>query len=252
MKKNTTYIIVVLVAISIVALVYFGLTRTKPVTIEVSYLPPNSTTTKSTIPGIKPTPTTAVKGPALTSGNVSNFYSYANTPYNFSIQYPPSAKPLTSFATFHEIGNNWRLYPGQANQGKSVVSFSLKNIDQGIYSTGKQTYPLYFTAEVRIGVSPNIKECYTPDVAYPNQKITNVTINGVPFKKFSTSDAGMMKYTQAESYRTIRNNQCYVIEQIKSGTTYRDEKMSVGTTDAQLDAYYALGERIVKTFKFTK
>ena len=200
----------------------------------------------------KPAPTNSASGPALTSGNVSNFYSYANSAYNFSIQYPPSAKPLTSFATFHEIGNNWRLYPSQANQGKAVVSFSLKNIDQGVYSTGKQTYPLYFTAEVRIGVSPNIKECYTPDVAYPNQKITNVTINGVPFKKFSTSDAGMMKYTQAESYRTIRNNQCYVIEQIKSGTTYRDEKMTMGTTDAQLDASYALGERIVKTFKFTK
>lgn len=188
----------------------------------------------------------------LTSGNIAGFYSYANAVHNFSIQYPSYATPLTSFATFHEIGNNWRLYPGQANQGKSVVSFSIHNIDQGPYSTGKQTYPLYFTAEVRVGVSTNIRDCYLPDTAYPGQKITNVTINGIPFKRFSTADTGMMKYTQAESYRTIHNKSCYVIEQIKSGTTYRDDKMTIGTTDAQLENYYNLGEKIVKTFKFTK
>ena len=101
-------------------------------------------------------------------------------------------------------------------------------------------------------MSPNVQECYTKDAGYANQVVTNVTINGVPFKKFSTSDAGMQKYVQSESYRTIHNKMCYVIEQIRAGSSYRDEKMTAGKTDAELMSYYNLGEKIVKTFKFTK
>ena len=62
----------------------------------------------------------------------------------------------------------------------------------------------------------------------------------------------MQKYVQAESYRTIRNNSCYVIEQIRTGSSYRDEKMTTAKTDNELINYYNLGENIVKTFKFTK
>lgn len=235
--------------------VYFGQKHTKEVkeaalsatstTENIIGATTSKATTKPATNGTKPTT-------ALTTGNISGFYSYANATYNFRIQYPPKVQPLTSFATFHEIGNNWRLNAGQANQGKSVVSFSLYNIDQGTYSTGKQTYPLYYTAEVRVGVSPNVGECYTKDAGYANQVVTNVTINGVPFKKFSASDAGMQKYVQSESYRTIHNKMCYVIEQIRAGSSYRDEKMTTGKTDAELMSYYNLGEQIVKTFKFTK
>ena len=80
----------------------------------------------------------------------------------------------------------------------------------------------------------------------------DVTINGVAFKRFSSSNAGMQKYIQSESYRTIHSKACYVIEQIRSGSSYRDEKMTVGKTDSELMSYYTLGEKIVRTFKFTK
>ena len=253
MSKNKTYIVAIVLVVLFfnVGLVYFGKKSSQEAT-------PHTSTSSSTDTQIKETPETAttpggVKKPTtLVTGNIAGFYSYANAPYNFSIQYPSYVRPLTSFATFHEIGNNWRLYASQANQGKSVVSFSIHNIDQGPYSTGKQTYPLYFTSEVRVGVSPNIKECYASDAGYINQTITNVTINGVPFKRFSTSEGATMKYVQAESYRTIRNNLCYVIEQIRAGSSYRDEKMTLGKTDEQLMTYYGLGEKVVKTFKFTK
>jgi hypothetical protein len=255
MPKHTHYIVAVLLLVMIVnfGAVYFGQKHAKEdresallnATSSLSDNTPGSTTTPSQKPiGSKP----------LTSsgGTVAGYYSYTNSPYSFSIQYPSYIQPLFNFATFHEIGNNWRLNAGPANQGKPIVSFSIHNIDQGIYSTGKQTYPLYFTAEVRVGVSTNVKDCYAVDAGYPNQKITNVTINGATFKKFSSSDAGMMKYTQAESYRTIHNNSCYVLEQIKSGTSYRDEKMSLAYTDVQLENYYKIGDKIIKTFKFTK
>lgn len=201
------------------------------------------------------TPSASVKptgGTVLTSGNTTGFHSTSDSTYHFTVKYPPTAKARNTFTTFHELGNNWRLFAGAANQGKAILEISLHSIDQGSYSTGKQTYPLYFTSMVRIGVSPNTKECYTLDSGYPNQKVTSVTINGTPWKKFSTSDAAMMKYTQVESYRTIHNNMCFAMEQIKNGTTYRDEKMSMETTDDQLAAYYNQAASVIKTFTFTR
>ncbi len=247
-NKNILIVIVIIIAL-IISVLYLN---KKSDTIVIDNGNGATTTPLLTNTSEKNPKTITKPTTVLTSGNIAGFRSYANAVHNFSIQYPSYATPLTSFATFHEIGNNWRLYPSQVNQGKSVVSFSVFNVDQGPYSTGKQTYPLYFTAEVRVGVSPDTKNCYATDPGHPNQKITNVTINGVNFKRFSTSEAGMMKYTQAESYRTIHNNVCYAIEQIKSGSSYRDDKMTMGTTEAQLENYYNLGEKIVKTFMFTK
>ncbi len=256
MQKNKNMILVGSLVVIVLVLLFLYAGKNSSITpgenlsgVEVS----SSTEIKNpTASSTATKPSSGTGGTNLITGSVPGYYSYANAPYNFKIQYPAGIQPLTSFATFHELGNNWRLYAGQANQGQPVVSFSVKNIDQGTYFTGKQTYPLYFSAEVRIGVSPNTKDCYLSDAGYTNQKITNVTINGVPFKKFSTSDGATMKYVQAESYRTVRNNTCYVIEQIQNGSKYRDEKMSTAFTDAQLTNYYNLGEKIVKTFVFTK
>jgi hypothetical protein len=255
--NNKNIWVIVLVIILLISGIFYFNKKSTPTAIGTIDTPADitgSSTVTDGTSGTKGKPTTGVTKPTtvLTTGNIKGFYSYANLPYSFSLQYPSYAKALTSFTTFHEIGSNWRLYPGQANQGKSVVAFSIYNVDQGIYSGNKSTYPLYFTAEVRVGVSTNTKNCYAVDPSYPNEKVANAIINGVTFKKFSTSDAAMMKYSQAESYRTIHNNFCYVIEQIKSGTIYRDEKMTMGTTDAQLETYYNLGEKVIKTFKFTK
>ena len=257
MPKNTNYIVAIILIVLVVNMgsVYFGQKHAKEAQKRALDNLVASSTENEPQEIVGTTSIIITKDPKKTvptSGVIAGFYSYTNATQNFSIQYPGYVRPLTSFATFHEIGNNWRLYAGPANQGRSVVSFSIHNIDQGTYFTGKQTYPLYFTAEVRVGVSPNVKECYTPDASYPNQKIANVTINGIPFKKFSTLETSGAKYTQSESYRTVHNSSCYVVEQIKSGTTERDPKMSVAVTDAQMTSYYNLGEKVVKTFKFTK
>lgn len=258
MPKNTNYIVAIIMIVLFVSVtsIYFGKKHKDEIQGKI-HEASTSSTTENGVSGDGTTSTkpaaSGVKSPTnLSTGKIDGFYSYANAAYNFSLQYPAYVQPLNSFATFHEIGNNWRLNAGQANQGKSVVSFSLYNIDQGPYSTGKQTYPLYYTAEVRVGVSPNVQECYATDAGYTNQTITNVTINGVAFKKFSAKDAGMQKYVQSESYRTIHNKACYVIEQIRSGSSYKDEKMTMGKTETELMNYYNLGEKVVKTFKFTK
>jgi len=182
---------------------------------------------------------------------VDGLYGYANSEYNFTLRFPPNVTPQNYFTTFYNLASNWRVNASQVNQGKIIVSFPVFRIDQGGVATGK-SYPLNYVAELRVGISPNVKECYAIDTGYTSQKITNVIINGVTFKRFSFQEAGMMKYLQGESYRTIHNNMCYVLEQIKSGSSYKDETMKPGLSQATLDGYYNTVGKIVETFRFTK
>lgn len=211
----------------------------------------SATTTQGTSSTSTTSPSSK-KATTLSSGNTAGYLTYSNAEHGFILKYPSYVKTSQNFTSFHELGNNWRLNALPANQGKSVIEFIIWSVDQGVYSRGKETYPLYFTADVRVGISLNTKECYANGLGYATQKVTDVTINGVPFKKFSSSEGGTMKYTEAESYRTIRNKTCFVIEQIKSGSSYRDELMKTGTTDATLTSYYKTGETIIRTLTFTK
>lgn len=204
-----------------------------------------TTTSATTTPPKKP----VVTKPKSVSSSFTR--SYANGEYGFSMKFPASVTSQGFFTTFYELASNWRVNAALNNQGKAVVSFPVHRIDQGTVATGK-AYPLFFIAEVRVGVSPNVKECYTPDAGYASQKITNVVINGVTFKRFSFQDAGMMKQMQGESYRTIHNNMCYVLEQIRHQSTYKDSTMKEGVSEATLTSYYQTAEAIIKTFVFTR
>jgi membrane-bound inhibitor of C-type lysozyme len=199
------------------------------------------------------TPTPAPTGNTTTGATLTpdGLAGYANSEYGFTMRFPKNIQTRNDFTTFYTLPSNWRLNAQLYNQGKAIVSFPIFKVDQGGVATGK-AYPLFYTAEVRVGVSPDVSNCYDTDPGYTNQKITDVIINGITFKKFDSQDAGMMKYTEAASYRTVHNNICYVLEQVKSGSSYRDETMTPGLSQATLDSYYAIGETIIKTFKFTQ
>jgi hypothetical protein len=218
MEQNNKYIWI-LVALVVVGLGAFYVGKKSATTLTPEEVKATTTNNEVSVPGTETLPLTSQTPPKgttnLNNSSTAGFNSYASAEYNFTMKYPSYVQVRPGFSTFHEIGNNWRLNAGQANQGKSVVSFSIRNIDQGTYSTGKQTYPLYFTAEVRVGVSPDVKDCYATDAGDAGQQIANVSINGVTWKRFSSSDAGMMKYTQVESYRTVHASKCYAVEQIK-------------------------------------
>ena len=252
MINNIKYISVAVLAI--LALILIGIYYNKKEINNNDVTTPVSSTSTSIKNTGSSGQATGSKKPTtpLENDSTKGFRSYANAPYNFTMKFPANVQSKTSFSTFHQIGNNWRLNAAQANQGKGLASFTIFSVDQGSYTNGKQTYPLNFLAEVRVGVSPNVKECYATDAGYANQKITTVDINGVTFKRFSSADSAMMKYVQAESYRTIHNNMCYVLEQIKTGSSYMDNTMKVATTEAELTNYYRQGETIIKTFRFTK
>ena len=203
----------------------------------------NATTTGQ-LPTGKPTGTTVLP-PA------KKLETYTNGVYKFTLSYPKEYQ-TEPFITFYQLNNvDWRVKASTSKRGTPVISIPVLRIDQGTIVKGKK-YPLYFTAEVRVGVSLDTAQCYSPDDGYVNQKITSVVIGGVTFKKFDFEDAGMMKYIKGSSYRTVRGNMCYVVEQIKAGTTYQDETMLPGYTEKELDAIYNKTTAIVYSFRFIK
>lgn len=244
MNSNQKTVVSLLIIAIVLLAGYFYIKKT-PASDVQSITDATSTSTTST------TTTSTTGSVSTTPIGTDGLHGYVNATYGFSMRFPEGVQARNDFSTFGNLPNSWRLYPQLANQGVAVASFIIFREDQGGVATGKP-YPLFYDAEVRVGVSPNVAQCYATDSGYTNQTVTNVTINGIAFKKFSTSDAAMMKYVQAESYRTIHNNMCYVLEQIRNGSTYRDDTMTAGLSQALLDTYYNTGATIIKTFKFTK
>jgi membrane-bound inhibitor of C-type lysozyme len=197
------------------------------------------------------TTTTKTKTQQVSSTPSTFTHSYANSEYGFKVKFPPYVVYQPFFSPFYNLASNWRVNATAVAQGKPIASFVVNRIDQGTVATGKN-YPLFYVAEVRIGVSPNVKECYATDPGYTSQKVSNVAINGVTWKRFSFSDAGMMKELKGESYRVVHNNTCYVVEQLRHQSTYKDDTMKPGVSEATLDSYYKTAEAVAKTFVFTR
>jgi hypothetical protein len=176
---------------------------------------------------------------------------YIDKLYDFRINMPNGVVPDTKFKSFHLFGTNWRINAPKGSKGEMVAVFPVYKIDRGNVAPG-QPYPLFFATEVRVGRSPDVKHCYDIDAGFSEQKIEEVTIGGNHFKKFSFSDAGMMKYLEGESFRIVHNNQCYVIERLKTGSNYKDETMLPGLSDQELDLYYQKTLAMIQTFAFTQ
>jgi hypothetical protein len=202
---------------------------------------------KST-PAEMPSPAPVDTVPAQTAPDTS-VKTYIDTVNGFSFQYPATLTPENSFTILPTVQNQWRVNAPQASKGTALVAIPTIRFDQGGVATGK-TYPLFYDAEVRVGVSNDTANCYATDAGYENQSVTTVAINGVNFKKFSFADAAMMKYLEGESYRTIRNGKCYAVERFHTGSSYRDDTMTEGKSQAELDAYYAQTFDIVQSFSF--
>lgn len=186
------------------------------------------------------------------SSHESPYAAYVDETYGFRLLYPKDLIPETTFKRFYVLSDMWRARAPEGEDGIGLVAIPVFRIDQGGIATGKP-YPLYFDAEVRVGVSADanvVKNCFAPDEGYTNQKITDVVINGTSFKKFEFEDAAMMQYMKGESYRTVHNNRCYVVEQLETGSRYRDDSMATGTPDSVLNGYYQKAGEIVKTFEF--
>lgn len=248
MKPSSTTLIAA-AGVIILALIAWALMRngadTLPVenTTDATTTPVGSTGTNGT-----PKPTGGSPSTANSSSGLGEWYT--NTTHNFSISYPREMN-AEAFGNFHRLNqNDWRYAASAAYRGTPVVSIPVIRVDN--QAKNLKNYPLFYAAEVRVGVSTDTANCYAKDDGYTNQTVTNVTIGGVTWKKFSFGDAAMQQYVNGASYRTVHNNKCYVIEQIENGSSYRDETLVGGYTDADLDVLYAKTTPIVMSFKFTK
>ncbi len=244
--KTPTLIASVIGGILFVALVIYGIIyftgddTTVPTNTQATSTP---VVTGTTTPGA--TPTTPTGGTSASLGE-----TYANATYNFTISYPRdlNAEP---FGNFHALNqNDWRYGATLAKRGTPVVSIPVIRIDNETKTIKK--YPLFYGAEVRVGVSTDIANCYAKDDGYTNQTVTDVTIQGVVWKKFTFGDAAMQQYIQGASYRTIHANKCFVIEQIENGSHYKDETLVEAYSDTDLKAFYAKTTAIVMSFTFKR
>ena len=188
------------------------------------------------------------------SGAVS---TYTNDQYGFELTYPGDLQPEYKFKQYYNLPKTWRVSAPEGDNGEAVVSIPVFRIDnQGANGSAEgKPYQLYFDAEVRVGVSSStesVADCYKTDPGYTTQKVTDVEINGLTFKKFDFSGAGMMQYVQGESYRIIHNGTCYAVEAVKTGSSYRDDSMKPGIPDSTLDSYLIEANNIAQRFRFTK
>ncbi len=189
----------------------------------------------------------ATSTPSSATSTPEGWSAYTDDMYGFGISYPQGIAPETTFKTFYHLSNGWRAEPSSDSTGTPVVAFP-------IFSTeSSSSYPRYFDAEVRVGVSENpadVANCTAPDQSNPATS-TQVMINGVAFSEFPIESAGMMQYLQGKSFRTVHDGICYAVEQLETGSDYRDATSSQDISDATLQNYYDKGWDIVNTFVFT-
>jgi hypothetical protein len=172
--------------------------------------------------------------------------TYRNQAYSFTLQYPLDLSPAAGGETWSTAASS----NGGSQEGTAIVTIPVVNINRD--STKPYPYPLFFTAWVSVGVSPDTVDCYHDiEAEAGNSSPRDANIGGLPFKVGTTSDAGMMKYTNVTSYRIIHNGACYAVEQVEYGSSYQDENTQPGLTQDQLQAYYDKAGAIARSFRFT-
>ena len=174
--------------------------------------------------------------------------TYIDEDYNFKIQYPEMLSIEKTFTNYHNLIDTWRYGATEDSGGKPVLSIVVYRVEN------ENSYPRYFGTELRIGVSNSsydIENClnYDQDII-SNSSIETEVINGFTFNKLVIQDAATMQYVEGISYRIIHNDTCFAIEQLKTGSNYRDAPSPKDIPDSVLDSYYDSIFEIIKTFEF--
>ena len=110
-------------------------------------------------------------------------------------------------------------------------------------------------AELSVITSSDPKAVAACEQANPNTGTgveSQTVIQGVPFKKFITSDAGAGNFYEMTSYRTVKNNTCYMIEYTIHSTNIGNYSPDQGITAFDHTSIVNLLDGIVSTFKILK
>lgn len=173
---------------------------------------------------------------------------YANGQYGFSIFYPEQAKVETSFDMQYHLPATWRVNALADATGTPIIALVT------YHTTSDHSFPRYFETEVRVGVSADPHEVAACEKSGNGETaLPDKVINGVTWKAFALQGAGMMQYLTGISYRTIHDKQCYALEQIETGSSYRDDPLSsADIPQSVLDQHYADLIPIIQSFTFAR
>lgn len=110
-------------------------------------------------------------------------------------------------------------------------------------------------ATLTVGTSPDpsaVATCltYNPSGG-PATAPSTATINGAKYAVLRASDAGAGNLYDTTSYRTVRNNQCYVIEYTIHSTNIGNYDPSQGVKPFDAAAVKHVMDGIVESFRFT-
>ena len=111
----------------------------------------------------------------------------------------------------------------------------------------------FANATLTVGTSADptaISECLTYAAGGNGVKKSSVTINGVAYTKFLTSDAGAGNFYQTTSYRALRNSQCYAVEYTIHSSNIGNYSPDQGITAFDQAKVQNALESIVQSFKF--
>ncbi|HEY0948099.1 MAG TPA: hypothetical protein VGE53_01220 [Candidatus Paceibacterota bacterium] len=179
-----------------------------------------------------------------------NLAIYTNGPYGFTLFYPEAADVSYEFDPTYHLGSAWR-----ANALPDVPGDPLVSIVPYAVSS-ENSYPRYFNAMVRVGASADpqeVERCEKVGVNEGETALSDRTINGRVWKAFSFESAGMMQYARGISYRTIHEDVCIALEQVRTGSSYREDAPSErDIAEATLDAEFENLDAIVASFVFVR
>jgi hypothetical protein len=228
MKSSAFYAVIGLGAILVAAVLWYGLHEHQPRTSTASA---NSTSTDT------------ASQPSLAGLSI-----YTNGQYGFSFIYPGSDKTETEFDTQYHLPATWRVNALADASGTPVIAVI------GYSTDSSSSYPRYFETEVRVGVSVDPKEVAVCEkVGNGETARSDVVLNKITWKTFALGEAGMSQYMSGVSYRKVHHNICYALEQIQTGSGYRNETPSAADIpDAVLTQKFDALNTIVQSFSFAK
>lgn len=183
------------------------------------------------------------------AGDLTGTAIYASGTYGFTLMYPESASTTENFSTFYHLPAEWRANGAPNATGTPVIEIV------GYSTESDHSFPRYYTAMVRVGVSKEKGEVAACEKIVKDQgeeALPDRIIHGVTWKAFSFQSAGMMQYVKGVSYRTIHEGTCYVMEKIATGSSYMDDPDSPDDVpQPTLDKAYTDLDPIVESFTFS-
>lgn len=190
----------------------------------------------------EPEPAPASAQPAIELSEGLSIYT--NGEHGFLIAYPEGAEVAEAFDV-RRLNPNWRI--GAKDAGMPLLQITTYRIEGG------NGYPRDYQTLMRIGKSErqeDVRACTSSgngETAAGSREIA-----GEEWAAFSYSDAAMMQFVEAKSYRTVHDGACWAIETIRTGSNYREDGNAGDIPEETLGAEYERLTGIVDSFRFAR